>query len=256
MTPFPDPSGTPVASLLDLTGKVVAVTGGARGIGAAVVRRLEEAGATVASLDLAGDPPVDVTDSAQVEDALGSLVERTGRLDALVNNVGVFPSAPIEEMTDELWDHVVATTLTSAFRCSRAAVRLSPGLGAIVSVGSVESQRGLPRLAHYVAAKHGLVGLTRALAVELGPRGVRVLGVEPGLVDTESTRPFPRVADPDARAAFETSLPAGRMATPDDVARVVLFALSDLAAFVTGVVIPVDGGELAGEVRLPGAALA
>jgi len=255
MSPFPDPSGTPVGTLLDLRGRVVVVTGGARGIGAAIVRRLEEAGATVASLDLVGDPPVDVTDTVQVEAALADLVARTGRLDVLVNNVGVFPSAPLAAMTDELWDHVVTTTLTSAFRCSRAAVRCAPALGAIVSVGSVESLRGLPRLAHYVAAKHGLVGLTRALAVELGPQGVRVLGVEPGLVDTESTRGFARVADPAERAVFEASLPAGRMATPDDVARVVLFAVSDLAAFLTGVVIPVDGGELAGEVRLPGSAL-
>ena len=170
-----------------------------------------------------------------------------------MNNVGVFPAAAITDLTDAEWDHVVDTGVRSAFLCSRAAARAMTrdGTGVILHVGSTESLRGLPRLSHYIAAKHAMVGLTRALAVELGPAGIRTLCLAPGLIETESTAGFPRVSDPAERGGLERSLPAGRIGQPDDVARVALFCLSDLAAWLTGVVLPVDGGELAGQVRLP-----
>ena len=171
----------------------------------------------------------------------------------MVNNVGVFPAVAVTDMADDDWDQVVDAGLRSAFLCSRAAARamIPASSGVVLHIGSTESLRGLPRLAHYVAAKHALVGLTHALAVELGPAGIRSLCLAPGLIETESTSGFPRVSAPSERMALEQSLPAGRIGQPDDVARAALFCLSDLAAWLTGIVIPVDGGELAGQVRLP-----
>jgi NAD(P)-dependent dehydrogenase (short-subunit alcohol dehydrogenase family) len=159
---------------------------------------------------------------------------------SMVTSVGVFPAAAALEMTDEQWHEVLDTDLTSTFWCARAFGRLvEPERGGvIVNITSTEAARGRARLSHYTAAKFGAHGLTRTLAIELGPRNIRVLDVAPGLVRTESTQHFSRHDDP--------AEPARRFAVPDDIARVVLFALSDLAAFVTGVAIVVDGGELAG----------
>lgn len=266
--PFTDPSTVPLPQLFDLSGRGYVVTGAGQGIGAAVAARLVESGAMVLVVDhnteraaevaerlgpLALPHVADVTDSAAVDAAFAQARTALPQVSGLVNNVGIFPSAALVDLTDDEWDHVVDTGLRSAFLCSRAAAQamVGTGSGVIVHIGSTESLRGLPRLSHYVAAKHALIGLTHALAVELGPDGIRTITVAPGLIETESTAPFPRVSDPDERAPFERTLPAGRIGQPDDVARVVLVALSDLAAYLTGVVIPVDGGELAGQVRLP-----
>ena len=268
---FPDPSNRSLSRLLDLSGHGYVVTGAGQGIGAAVTARLVEAGADVLVVDRVAERAeavaerlgskaiaheADVTDRESVDAVFERAAASLPVLSGLVNNVGIFPAAALGDMSDDDWDHVVDTGLRSAFLCSRAAARsmVERGSGVIVHIGSTESLRGLPRLSHYVAAKHALVGLTHALAVELGPAGVRTLTVAPGLIHTESTEPFPRISNPAERGPFERTLPAGRVGLPDDVARVVLFALSDLAAYLTGVVIPVDGGELAGQVRLPEAA--
>ena len=151
-------------------------------------------------------------------------------------------------MSDELWHHVLETGLTSAFYCSRAFARVVDATlgGSIVMNGSIESVRGRPRLAHYTAAKFGMVGLMQTLAIDLGSRNVRVNLIGPGLAVTESTSASPLVSDPHQRAQWGADLPGGRMALPDDIARVALFFLSDLSAFVTGTTLLVDGGERAG----------
>jgi NAD(P)-dependent dehydrogenase (short-subunit alcohol dehydrogenase family) len=167
----------------------------------------------------------------------------------LVNNVGVFsPAASAADMSDDVWRQIIDVGLTSAFYCSRAFAQVAdPSIGgSIVMNGSIESVRGRPKLAHYTAAKFGMVGLAQTLAIDFGARNIRVNVIGPGLVATESTASSPFVSDPQQRADWGAALPAGRMAVPDDVARVALFFLSDLSAFVTGTTLLVDGGERAG----------
>jgi dehydrogenase/reductase SDR family member 4 len=158
------------------------------------------------------------------------------------------PAVSAADMSDDVWRLILDTGLSSAFYCSRAfANAADPSIGgSIVMNGSIESVRGRPKLAHYTAAKFGMVGLAQTLAIDFGERNIRVNVIGPGLVATESTSASPFVSDPPQRAAWGAALPAGRIAVPDDVARVALFFLSDLSAFVTGTTLLVDGGERAG----------
>ena len=259
---FPDPSEAPLEQLVSLAGRGVIVTGGAQGLGLAIAQRAVEAGAAVLIVDCDPDRTQraasalavesfvgDVTDSAQVAQMMAVARRVLPNVYGLVNNVGVFsPAVAAADMSDEVWRHIVDTGLSSAFYCSRAfANAVDPSIGgSIVMNGSIESVRGRPKLAHYTAAKFGMVGLTQTLAIDFGPRNIRVNVIGPGLVATESTAASPFVSDPPQRAAWGAALPAGRMAVPDDVARVALFFLSDLSAFVTGTTLLVDGGERAG----------
>jgi NAD(P)-dependent dehydrogenase (short-subunit alcohol dehydrogenase family) len=259
---FGDPSASALSQLVSLQGRGVVVTGGGQGLGYAIAHRAVEAGASVLIVDrdehrarlaaasLKAECVVaDVTDSAQVTDVMDEAQRVLPNLYGLVNNVGIFsPAEPASEMSDATWRAILDTGLTSAFYCSRAfAQAVDPRSGGtIVMNGSIESVRGRPKLAHYTAAKFGMVGLTQTLAIDLGPRNIRVNVIGPGLVATESTAASPYVNDPAQRAAWGAALPAGRMAVPDDVARVALFFLSDLSAFVTGTTLLVDGGERAG----------
>jgi NAD(P)-dependent dehydrogenase (short-subunit alcohol dehydrogenase family) len=248
--------------LVSLAGRGVVVTGGARGLGYAIAQRAVEGGASVLIVDRDRDRAEraasalavasfvgDMADSDQVEQMMAEALRVLPNVYGLVNNVGVFsPAADAAEMSDDVWRLIIDTGLSSAFYCSRAfahAVDPSSG-GSIVMNGSIESARGRPKLAHYTAAKFGMVGLTQTLAIDFGPRNIRVNVIGPGLVATESTASSAFVSDPTQRAAWGAALPAGRMAVPDDVARVALFFLSDLAAFVTGTTLLVDGGERAG----------
>jgi NAD(P)-dependent dehydrogenase (short-subunit alcohol dehydrogenase family) len=187
---------------------------------------------------------VDMTDAAAVESLFEDAQHILPSLHGLVNNVGVFPWATVIDMTDEQWHHVIETDLTSAFYGARAfARRIDPARGgSIVNIGSTESLRGRRRLAHYTAAKYGMHGLNQTLAIELGELNVRVNLVAPGLVATESTAGIARLSDADECAL----LPGGRFGLPDDVARAVLYLVSDLSQYVTGASLVVDGGELAG----------
>ena len=259
---FADPSSKSLHELVSLAGRGVVITGAARGLGYAIAARVREAGAEVLLVD--NDRPLleaaaarlessiyvaDVTDSAEVDAMMRVAAKSLPNLAGLVNNVGVFsPAAHAEEMSDEVWRHILDTGLTSAFYCSRAFVReRNPEVGAsIVMNGSIESVRGRAKLAHYTAAKFGMVGLTQTLAIDLGAKNVRVNLIGPGLVVTESTMASSFVSDPVERARWGANLPAGRMAVTDDVARVALFFLSDLSTFVTGTTLLVDGGERAG----------
>lgn len=258
----------PLADLISLREKAAVVTGGGRGIGQAIARRLAEAGADLVIGDLneqsaietaaemrrrfrikAAAGHVDVADSKSVA-RLAALAEETfGRLDIWVNNAGVFPPASLIETTDEQWDHVHDVNLRGVFFGCREAGRrmVQAGAGVIVNITSVSGYRGRASVGHYGAAKHGVVGLTRSLAVELGPKGVRVLAVSPCMTETpglDEQRRASRQSDGflDMQARVRSSIPLNRFGHPDDIARAVLFCASPLAAFVTATTVFADGG--------------
>jgi 3-oxoacyl-[acyl-carrier protein] reductase len=244
----------------DLAGRVALVTGAGRGIGAAIARALAREGGAVALVDrdaMAGAEEVaaeiraaggravaieaDVTSLAAAEAAVASAVRTLGDLDILVCNAGITRDAVVWKMTEEAWDQVLDTNLKGCFTFARAA---APGFrarkrGRIVTVASINGLRGKFGQANYSASKAGLVGLTKTLARELGPSGVTVNCVAPGMVATAMAASLP--PEIQAQAVRETVL--GRIADPEDVAEVVVFLCSDRARHVTGEVIRVDGGQ-------------
>ncbi|MBO0607585.1 SDR family NAD(P)-dependent oxidoreductase [Myceligenerans salitolerans] len=239
---------------VDLTGRVVLVTGGARGLGEAYVRGLHDAGARVVVADVLVDQgralaaelgegarfeELDVTDEAAWE----RVVERTagdlGGVDVLVNNAGIANAAPIEHLTLAKWEAVMAVNATGTFLGCRAVVPVmkAAGRGSIVNISSVEGKRGSPRLHGYTASKFAVLGLTKSLAVELGPSGIRVNSVHPGLVLTDMSVKI----DPE-----RLDIPLGRPGLPQDVVGAVLFLASDASSWVSGAEIVADGGMIAG----------
>jgi 3-oxoacyl-[acyl-carrier protein] reductase len=173
-------------------------------------------------------------------EAAQRLVEEAGELDILVNNAGITRDGLVARMSDDDWKSVIETNLAGAFYACRAAARgmMRRRAGSIVNVSSVVGLRGNPGQTNYVAAKAGLIGLTKALARELGSRGVRVNAVAPGYISTALTEVLPE----EARATILTSTPLGRLGEPEDIAGAVRFLCSDEGAFITGVVLLVDGG--------------
>jgi 3-oxoacyl-[acyl-carrier protein] reductase len=243
-----------VTDFCSLAGKAALVTGGSRGIGAAISRELARAGAHVAvnyrsgkeaAEGLAGEiggiaAEGDVADADDVQGLVERVESELGDLDVLVNNAGITRDTLIARMSDDDWEEVIGTNLRGAFNTSRAVARkmLRRRAGAIVNLTSVVGLHGNSGQANYAASKAGIIGLTKALARELGSRGVRVNAVAPGYIDTELTRVLPE----DARNAILTNTPLGRLGDPEDVAGAVRFLCSDEAAFVTGEVLLVDGG--------------
>ena len=242
-------------------GRVVVVTGAARGLGARIVLEFARAGARVAALDrdadalaravAEGDGPaaamtvaVDVTDHDAVERALGRVAEALGAPDVLVANAGIGIRGPALDVPASDFERVVDVNLNGLFFCDRlAARRMRPG-GAIVHLASVMGLSGgiFPNAA-YQASKGAVVNLTRALALEWAPLGLRVNAVAPNYVDTPLTEAI--FSDPAKLAQVMARTPMGRLPTPDDVAQAVLFLASDAAASITGHVLAVDGGYLA-----------
>jgi 3-oxoacyl-[acyl-carrier protein] reductase len=225
----------------------VLVTGGNRGIGLAIALAFAEAGDKVAVTYRSGEPPAglfgvkcDITDSEQVDRAFKEVEAQHGPVEVLVANAGVTKDTLLLRMTEEDFASVVDTNLTGAFRVVKRATRLMmrARTGRVVLISSVVALTGSPGQANYAASKAGLVGFARSLARELGPRNITVNVVAPGFVDTDMTA----VLSAERRAEIVAGVPLGRYAQPAEIASTVRFLASDEAAYITGAVIPVDGG--------------
>jgi len=240
--------GGAMREYLKLDGRVAVVTGGARGIGLAITRALVDHGVRVHVFDVApgngDDPPpytfhqADIADSASVAAAVAALPDGVS---LLVNNAGITRDRSMVNMSDEEWNAVLSVNLTGAFHVTRAlapAMRKA-GYGRIVNITSINGIRGKFGQANYCASKAGLIGLTKTLARELGPKGITVNAVAPGMVMTDMARALPPEFVDKAKA--EAVLP--ELAVPEDIANTVLFLLSDAARRITGEVIRVDAGQ-------------
>ncbi|MDX6620105.1 MAG: 2-dehydro-3-deoxy-D-gluconate 5-dehydrogenase [Gaiellales bacterium] len=245
----------PLASFR-LDGKVALVTGGNGGLGQAVASGLRAVGAEVVvtgrdagkNREAAADHgehnvlALDVRDEASVEAAIAAVSERHGRLDVLVNNAGVGGSYSVLDMTLEEWRLLVDTSLTGSFLCAkygaRAMIAAGNG-GAIINLGSMYSVFGPPRAAGYASAKAGILGLSRSLAVELAPHGIRSNAILPGWIETAMTA---RPLGGEIGYEVHRKTPAGRFGRPDDLIGAAIYLASDASAFVTGIELPVDGG--------------
>jgi len=241
--------------VLTLRGRVALVTGAARGIGAAIARAFAAHGARLALLDrdaealrevaaeTGGVPyPADVTDAAAVGRAVDDAVARWGRVDVLVNNAGILRDAALADVTEADWSATLDVNLRGPVVCARAVVphMKAAGFGRILSATSIVARTGNYGQTAYTASKAGVIGLTRTWARELGPKGITANAVAPGFIETEMVRSVP--AKVMSQVVGRT--PAGRMGRPEEVASVYLFLASDLASFINGAVVGVDGGLL------------
>jgi NAD(P)-dependent dehydrogenase (short-subunit alcohol dehydrogenase family) len=267
-----DVSALTIPELVSLADRTAVVTGGARGIGAAICLRLAEAGARVVVADLDEDVArslaesvqrtyghaaigerVDVADEASVERLADRAVAELGSLDIWVNNAGIYPSTPFVDMSSKEWDRVLDVNLRGTFLGSRAAARRmieAHTAGVIINVTSTAGFRAAgPGVAHYVSSKHAIGGLTKSLAVELGPAGIRALAIAPTLIDTPGIQAglaaFEAAGLGDLLSTMAERAPLRRNGVADDVARVALFCASDLSILMTGSTLAVDAGSLA-----------
>ncbi len=229
------------------SGRSVLITGGSRGIGRGMATRFAAAGHRVAATYRSGDVPAgvlgvrcDVTDPAQVGAAFTQIEEAHGPVEVLVANAGITRDGLVMRMSEEDWDAVIATNLTGSFRVVRRAVRamVRARFGRIVFISSVVGQIGSPGQLNYAASKSGLIGMARSLSRELGGRGITANVVAPGFIETDMTAELP-----DATVeSYRAQIPQGRMGSVDDVSAAVEWLSSDAAGYITGAVIPVDGG--------------
>ncbi|MFK4872344.1 SDR family NAD(P)-dependent oxidoreductase [Novosphingobium sp. ZW T3_23] len=265
-----DVTARSLGELISLQGRCAVVTGGAQGLGKAMVRRLAEAGANVLIGDLKDADArtaaeelsaqfgtrviatrLDVTDSASIQATAALATEKLGGIDIWVNNAGLYPNVLLNEMTDPVWDQTMAVNLRGVFvSCREAAQRMiEAGTGGVlINVVSTAGFRGVaPGMAAYVASKHGVRGLTRQLAIELAPHDIRVLGVAPTFCETEGNMAALAALPDRVRSEIAATLTSalGRVGVPDDIARAVLFCASDMSLFMTGSTLLVDAGETA-----------
>jgi 3-oxoacyl-[acyl-carrier protein] reductase len=238
-------------------GRVALVTGASRGIGRATARALAARGAVVVAAargdhadavasdirDAGGRADaraLDVTDSAAIEATVADILGRYGRLDVLVNNAGITRDQLLLRLKRADWDAVLDTNLTAVAMLTQAVLKpmLKQRAGRIINLTSVVGQSGNAGQANYAAAKAGLIGFTKAIALEVGSRGITVNAVAPGMIDTDMTRALPQAA----QEAWTEKIPLKRLGTADDVAEAVVFLASDEASYITGHVLAVNGG--------------
>jgi 2-hydroxycyclohexanecarboxyl-CoA dehydrogenase len=244
------------------TNRVAVVTGGASGIGLGVARRFAADGHPVAVLDrnasaaeTAADElrsegatavavEVDVADRASVDGAFDRVRTELGRVAILVTSAGIESFDPLLEIDAKTWDRILAVNLTGTFTCVQAAVpdMLSAGWGRIVTIASSSAQSGAPNMAHYAASKGGVIGLTKAVAVELARSGITVNTIPPSLVDTPMARQAEVAGDFPGVDVVGPMVPLGRAGTPDDIAAACAFLCSDDGSYITGQIIGVNGG--------------
>ncbi len=241
---------------IDLSGKVALVTGGSRGIGKAVASRLAGAGARVALVDVV-DPKqlkataseigggaiavrANVVDADDVGAAVSQIEEQLGPIDVLVNNAGITRDGLLIRMTEEAWSAVLDVNLKGVFNMTKAVTRgmMKRRGGRVVNIASVVGITGNAGQANYSASKAGVIGFTKSVAKELAARNVLVNAVAPGFIDTDMTRALAEAA----RETLRKLIPLGRLGAAEDVANAVLFLSSDLASYMTGQVVVVDGG--------------
>jgi 3-oxoacyl-[acyl-carrier protein] reductase len=240
---------------------VAVITGAGQGIGREIAIAFSMRDTQVVIADLNGENALKVKDEIQnagktasaievdvsSEQSVTLMIEQTlkefGTIDVLINNAGIYPSASIEELTAESWNRVIGTNLTGAFLCSRAVVptMLEKKKGRVINLSSTTAFRGARNGAHYAASKAGIIGFTKALALELAPTGITVNAICPGLTDT--AQPRGHMTDKELYAK-EDRVPLGRIAQPRDIVGPVLFLASDKAAHITGQTVLVNGGDL------------
>ena len=269
---IPDVSGKSLADLISLKERNAVVTGGARGIGLAICERFAEAGANVLIGDLDEQLAqeaaekiaqqhgvniiatlLDVADSGSISAVATQAVQAWGGIDIWVNNAGIYPLSPVLEMSDATWDKVLDVNLRGTFIGCREAARhmVQAGKGGvIINLASTAGYQGGAAIAHYVSSKHAVRGLTKSLAIELGPQNIRVLALAPTLIRTpgiaEARAALAAAGVPDALGeGMDAYLPLRRTGVPDDVARVALFCASDLSMLMTGSTLLVDAGAIA-----------
>jgi len=255
-------------SILGLEGKVVVVTGSSQGVGLGCARQFARVGCEVVLAARRSEPlqaaaaelralggevlavTADVTQQADIEALVAASLDRFGRIDVAVNNVGGRrgkPEGTLMESGRAYWEQTLDVNLTTVLACTQAFARVmieKGTAGVIVNVASTTAYKATPNLAPYGAAKAGLLQLTKTLALELSAHGIRVVGVSPGMTDTDALREF---MDGEQIAARAEHLPAGRVGLPDDLGRAVLMMASDLGAWVYGSTLVADGGELIAE---------
>jgi NAD(P)-dependent dehydrogenase (short-subunit alcohol dehydrogenase family) len=242
--------------------KLAVITGGSSGIGYAVARRLVQAevrvlliGRDVEKLrkacssfgDLSGCMRYDLSDLEGMPGLVKKITEKYGQIDILVNNAGIHLKKPFSDVTDQEYQAVILNNQTSVFSLTREVARymIERKSGAILNISSMASQYGLPKVIAYTASKSAIEGMTRALAVELGPYGIRVNCIAPGFIKTEMSASA-LDKDPERKNKVFSRTPLGRLGSPDEIAEAAWFLVSDAASFITGVVLPVDGGNSIG----------
>ena len=242
--------------------KIAIVTGGGSGLGFAIARKFIEqnittiiAGRNVEKLNIAKEQlgdlcfaiPCDVSDLKTIPAFVQNVIEKFGQIDILVNNAGINLKKDFTEVTDEEFQAIITTNVTAVFSMSREVVKhmLQKNAGCIINISSMAAQYGLPKVIAYSASKSAIDGMTRAMAVELSPKGIRINAIAPGFIYSAMTEKALN-SDPERKAKVFGRTPMGTMGQPEDIANAAWYLASDAANFITGVVLPVDGGNSIG----------